>query len=333
MATLPDKPVTGEATKVSWAEGVIDYLSDLNSRIGAGGGGVPANGSFELDTNADGDPDSWDVTESSATLSLDSSDAIHGRQSVKFSFGATTGTGTVTNDTFLECAEGQRLELSYYVKGSWENSAGGLPHKAHILFFDDTSPTPAALSTVTLVDEGDTPTFWDKYSLQTVVPAGAFYYKIRLQAGDGATAVAGQNVKFDQVECRVYHGRVNVAWGSPLQLLDPVSPTTTTYTVTVTDEALGSGVLDGERPTKVAVYYLIEVAASESVQVTITDGYGVVVWDAQHNNSGGSIPATYTPIARPGYLWVALNERGEFTVTIDDDEPTDFNLDGYAYEV
>ena len=327
MATLPDTPVTGEATKVSWAEGVIDYLSNLNSRIGTGGGTVPANGSFELDTNEDGDPDSWDVTEASATLSLDSADSVHARQSVKFIFGATSGTGTVTNADFLECAEGQRLELSYHVKGSWENSAGGLPHKAQILFYNDATPVPVATSTVTLVDEGDTPIVWSKYFSQTVVPNGAYHYKVRLQAGDGSTGVSSETINFDLVGVRVFHGHVYLATADKVDIYSELAPSKGTKTIAVTPAALGGGFL--EQPISISFSYAGTMPSNDDTDLTFKNGDGDTVNTHSIDNSGNGTTLDFF-----GGVSLFLSPRGEFTMIIgEDDPPINFTLTLSGYDV
>jgi hypothetical protein len=93
----PDSPVTDEL----WGR-VKDNEDFLNSQVG-GGPTLPSNGSFEIDTDADGVPDNWTRTLSAGGAGvISTSISVHGKNSFQFTFpsGAGNGGGFLKSDSF-----------------------------------------------------------------------------------------------------------------------------------------------------------------------------------------------------------------------------------------
>ncbi len=185
------KPVcgpTGFGTKV---KDNIDYLYSL---IGTSiASGVP-NGSFEIDSDDDGIPDSW-----SQDLYAGGSGGIYttspadGAQSIYFTHpgGASNGGGYETSD-YIECSE----YLNYVIGVILWSTAAGMKNKVQVQFY--TKAKAANGAAVDLYNSTSNPTTATVFRFGIKPTASSRYFKIILVGGYTDTDVAGTTY-FDDV--------------------------------------------------------------------------------------------------------------------------------------
>lgn len=149
------------------------------------------NGSFEEDTNGDGEPDNWTVVEyTGGTVSLDTSEQIHGATSLKFA-SVGTGGGYATSDLF-EVQGSRNVPVSFALY----SSAVDVHNQVDIVWY---TAAQAVISTTTLYNDSATnPASWTTYSYTATPPANARYAAIRLFGCHEDNATVGQ-VWFDNV--------------------------------------------------------------------------------------------------------------------------------------
>ncbi len=182
-------------------DALIDDLTWLKARIADSE--LP-NGSFENDSDGDGQPDSWTVTDYvGGSHALDTTDPYHGQQCLKMT--ATSGGGYVEalSDSYRLCAPGQRIEVPFHLKAS----AAGVRVRCLLLWYD---ASQGYLSTSTVYDSTANSTTWARRSGQAVAPASARYYRVHVVVGESGGTVDAE-VRIDGVGTQVYRGRVPAA--------------------------------------------------------------------------------------------------------------------------
>ena len=148
------------------------------------------NGSFEADTNADGEPDDWTLTNNSGNAGRNVTENYHGTASMEL-----RGTG-VSQDELLsalfEVSPGFVEVLSFAIKAS-----NALAEPAVEVTWYDKDQSSISTSTVFSSDTGNTPTSWEyKTGLVMTPPSTARYASIKLI---GNQAVTSYTTYFDDV--------------------------------------------------------------------------------------------------------------------------------------
>lgn len=244
-----------------------DNYGEGTSSVLQGNFNLVLNGSFEQDTNGDGEPDDWTVVEytGSGGVTLDSTEQIHGLYSLKFT-STGSGGGYATSDYFE--VQGSR---TFAVSFSILASVATVHNQVDIIWY---TAAKAVISTSTLYDDTATnPTSWTFKSYSATAPATARYARVRLYGCKDDDAQAG-STWFDNV----------VADAAASGLFPNVNAE-----VTATDEELN--LLDGATVTTAEINILdgVTSTASEINYLDLTTGPGTqeaskaVVADANVN--------------------------------------------------
>jgi len=162
------------------------------------GSKVP-NGSFEIDSDADGIPDLWDKDlYPGGTFSLQDADddtSIHGAACVKFTHpsGASNGGGNITSD-YIEVSNERMITVGWSIKVS----ATGAKNQVVIRYFDEDKVDLSADDTVYSSTSG--PTSWTAMSSTSTPPANARYCKVKTIGGlDDTDPGAARDTYFDDI--------------------------------------------------------------------------------------------------------------------------------------
>lgn len=191
----PADVAVGDATEASNQNAQNDSIADLNSRLSGVTDETLANGSFEHDLDVDGEPDNWDITDSdggSHSISdlTAAGDAIHGKRSLQCVTNATGGRVEALSDTFLPISE----DLIIRVKGYIRASVGSNRTRIQILYY---SAAQSLVATDTLLDSTNTPTAWVRIDGTSTAPATAFFFKVKLFAGESGSPTTAGSIFFD----------------------------------------------------------------------------------------------------------------------------------------
>jgi hypothetical protein len=192
MATIPTVPSEKDTTKVSFAQAVVDALSELNAEAGSSKSQL-GNGSFE-DVES-GEPVLWNVTDfaggshaiSDATES--GGEAHHGQRSLQAT--ATGGGG------YVEALSGVFLPVgannTVLVMGFGRRDTANLRIRVQVLYYNENQ---SLVATDTVEDNADTGVVYSIRSGISTAPSTAHFYKIKLICGESGGSIGG-NVFFD----------------------------------------------------------------------------------------------------------------------------------------
>jgi len=173
--------VTVETTS-SYGDNKSPVATDLSENL-------ISNGSFETDTDADGEPDNWTETESSGTVARVTAENYHGAASLKFT---AAGTGTFVTSDKYEMTEGRDVDLSF---AYYASNASAQP-KIELAWYD-AAQASISNSTVFDSDQGTTATSWTYVEERIATPpANARYFEVKITGNDQATTY---NVWFDDI--------------------------------------------------------------------------------------------------------------------------------------
>ena len=201
------KPSVGDATKkTAFADAVINNLTDLNSRIGTGGAssGIP-NSSFEDDGDADGDPDSWTVTNIGGTSGIiaTSGDQAHGLNAWKVDYPASAAQGaTIQTNDYIAISPDEIIYLAWKMKGT---SATGANHVVSLLWY---TFNKSVISTTEIYSDPANPTEWTQCLSGAISPSTAKFMKIKIQGSDTTVPSDTGSISFDNV--RLVNGPADV---------------------------------------------------------------------------------------------------------------------------
>ncbi len=177
------KPVVGAG---GWAEEILGNLNHLYGVLGTIAAGDIPNGSFEIDSDADGIPDNW--TRSlypGGTGARDTLTPAHGAAGIKLTHpgGASNGGGSFTSD-YVACSPSlpEILGLIHWA------TAAGMHNKIQITYYNSAK---VELSTADLYDSTANPTTATTLLLGFTPPATARFYKLILSGGLTDIDVAG----------------------------------------------------------------------------------------------------------------------------------------------
>lgn len=200
--TAITKPTQGDATRKALADALIDNDAYFNSVISALNWLQVPNGSFEIDSDADGEPDLWDIQlfqNGAFALTgnlLGDTECRHGARAIKFTSpgGASNGGGTAESTDYNECAPDRPVFVSWLHR----SSVATIRNKVDVLFYD---ANRALLSTVNVYTSITNPTTWTFQIGAATPPSTARFCRIKLTGAENTTTVAG-SAYFDGVQLR-----------------------------------------------------------------------------------------------------------------------------------
>lgn len=152
------------------------------------------NGSFELDSDGDNQPDDWTITEDDATstVEIDTTNVSHGANSLKF-VSQGSGGGTATSSDFFEVNAGKTCVVAFTIK----STVADVRNQVQVRYFDKDQ---TFVSADTVYDEDTSnPTSFEEKRFVSSVPASATYAKLRLIGCDPSDATSGTTY-FDDVK-------------------------------------------------------------------------------------------------------------------------------------
>lgn len=189
-----DKPDVGDPTEKSLVDAIIDDLGFLWATVAPLASTASVNGSFEIDSDSDGQPDEWTQTlYAGGSGAIDAAVAAHGRNAYKFVHpgGGGNGGGYLESTSYFEVSTQRPMLLQWQMK----SSVAGIKNIVEVRFFDKDQ---SFLSTVTAYSSTANPTAWTVTARQVTVPASARYAKLRFTGGDSAVSTAG-STWFDDI--------------------------------------------------------------------------------------------------------------------------------------
>jgi hypothetical protein len=189
--TTLTKPDSGDATRKSLADGIIDNLAFLYGVYASLHGASVPNNSFELDTDSDGIPDEWTrtlFTNGAFALDTTAGNFIHGSKSAKFTHpgGVGNGGGTLITADYFEWNEKRPIVLQW----SHKCSAAGMLDKVEMQWFDSAL---SIISTSTIYSSTSNPTSWAQQAGAASPPVNTRYAKLKITGGDSSVNVAGSS--------------------------------------------------------------------------------------------------------------------------------------------
>ena len=172
------KFVTAELmTKI---KGNLDYLYGIN---GGGQGPEILNGSFEVDSDADGLPDHWDCTAyAGGAVAIESTSPSEGAKSLKFTHpgGAGNGGGRADSDYFpVTTAEGYYVQFLTWVSAG----ASAMKNKVQARYYTAAQVELSSASPADLYSSTVNPTSPTRYAYDLTPIADCKFVKIRVVGG------------------------------------------------------------------------------------------------------------------------------------------------------
>ena len=180
------------------ADVVVYSDDDVNlesSTSSAGAYNAVLNGSFEDDTDGDGNPDSWTITlYTGGSKTLDTTAQSHGDTSIKFT-SVGTGGGYAESTNLFPVSPSEPYELSWDMK----SDDAGVRNLVQIFWYKADSTASATASATALDDSTTNQTSWAREVYNATAPADAYFAKIRLTGCHSSDATSG-STWFDNVE-------------------------------------------------------------------------------------------------------------------------------------
>jgi hypothetical protein len=191
---------------------VVEELNANPDELGAeDSGGLVPNGSFEVDTNADGVPDGWTRTNYTAsTNAIDTSESTDGDQCFRFTSAGANGGGELETTNFFPVNEVDDLRVRFDLR----SSLATLRNVVSVRWYDISS---AFISASDIYDSTSNPTSFATQSLFATPPANSRFAKIRIIGCHPSTGLAGSTY-IDRIEV-FYQAVVSGVFGN-LELLD-----------------------------------------------------------------------------------------------------------------
>jgi len=173
---------------------VRDNFDALNAAIlGNSNADVP-NGSFEIDSDANGIADNWDQNlYPGGSATLDTTDQRSSLTSLKFTSPGGSGNGGGYYDSdYVPCNVLRPINLRF----SHKSSAAGIHNQVILRWF---TSAKVYVSATTIYDDTSTnPTSWTQFIRGAVPPSTACFFKVRLVGANSDDATAG-SAWFDEV--------------------------------------------------------------------------------------------------------------------------------------
>lgn len=198
--TAVTKPPQGQATRKPTIDAMIDNDAFFASVLSSLNWLQIPNGSFEIDTDADGTPDLWAktlYTGGSFALTgnlLSDTECRHGARAIKFTSPGGGGNG----GGYIQSTEYNEVEPERPVLVSWlqKSTVTNIRNKVEILWFD---ANRGAISTTTIYTSITNPTSWTHQWGAAKPPSTARYCQVKITGAENTTTVAG-SVYFDDVK-------------------------------------------------------------------------------------------------------------------------------------
>ena len=278
-----DQPIVGD-DGAGFARKVKDNLDYLYGHLGtaSAGSGVP-NGSFEIDSDADGIPDTWAKNlYAGGAGALETTDVAHAAKSYKFTHpgGAGNGGGYLDSD-YIEITDSDKYFVGFLLKCS----GTGLKNKVEIREYDKGK---IYQSTQTPYDSISNPTSWTQFQYQYTPAASIRYIKVRLIGGFTDTDPgASRNIFWDNIVfgALITQPKLKITTGS---FTSSQAAQTTHFTVNryafASPRVYSSGSTPGQLDYMLQGLYNIGLAAGDVRQWYIskldgTSGNWTVEWD------------------------------------------------------
>lgn len=223
-------PITNEEIQVKQPvrqelmQKIKNNFDNHEGRLIAAGGavGVP-NGSFEIDSDNDGIPDSWTRNfYPGGTGGYETTNPAHGAKAYRFTHpgGAGNGGGYLESD-YIEITEFISPVVEFYLRCS----VAGMKNIVRLNYYNSAK---VFISSEDIYTSTSNPTTWTRYRCIGVPPANARYVKIQLISGYTDTNVAG-NIFWDGITIDPYPSKIpvsftiNVAYTSSAEFVDVAS--------------------------------------------------------------------------------------------------------------
>lgn len=166
--------------------GNFDALhGSLGTVAGSGGGGVP-NGSFEIDSDANGDPDSWTRATQypGGSHALDTVNVAHGGKSLKItSPGGANNGGEAWDSDYIPCSPVSPFLLEVLMM----SDDAGLRNVVEVRWFKKDKVASAVRASDTLYDSAVAPTSWRRLLLGCSPPSDGCFCKLRITGAKAET--------------------------------------------------------------------------------------------------------------------------------------------------
>lgn len=157
---------------------------------------LASNGSFEVDTLGNGQPDSWTISPyTGSAIAITESVVTHGTQALEFNTaGVTTAGGTATSVLF-PVTEGSVCSVAW----SFYATNAATINTFVINWYDEDGAVSGAASTLTMPATGSVPTSWTAYHEDVTATAGATQGEIVITGISSASASPTAKAYFDGI--------------------------------------------------------------------------------------------------------------------------------------
>lgn len=168
----------------------------FNSAISGVSGSTLINNSFDIDSDSDGEPDSWDITlYAGGSSSLADTLAAHGAYALQFVHpgGGGNGGGFATSD-YIPCND----NYPFFIEFLHRNSQSGAKNNIQVLYYTELK---VFVSSEIIYTETTNPTSWEVVvSSAATIPATAQYCKVRVVGGvDDTDPGSSTQIYFDNI--------------------------------------------------------------------------------------------------------------------------------------
>ena len=184
-----------DAITQSLMQKIKDNFDFFNSSIG--GGQELINNSFDIDSDGDGEPDSWGITlYPGGSSDLDATNAEHGAFALKFVHpsGGGNGGGNALSD-YIPCNE----NYPFFIEFLHKCSQSGVKNIIQAIYYTEGKVYIAADDTI--YEKTTNPTIWEVVvTSAATIPSTAQYCKIRIIGGfTDADPGSSTNIWFDNI--------------------------------------------------------------------------------------------------------------------------------------
>ena len=236
---------------------------------------LASNGSFEVDSDNDGQPDNWTITPYTGSAIAITNDVVtDGVEALEFNTaGAGTGGGTATSAKF-PVTEGTTCSVSFSFYATHATTLNTFT----INWYDEDDVVSGAATTVTMPASGSVPTSWTNYQQEVTATAGATQGEIVLVGIATGGSNKSSKAYFDGISIINDPSMVTLGTAQSITgvktMTSPVLTTPTVTTPTITG-LISNGAATG---TAIGRGCLVTLSADEA----IANGTNVhVSWDSE----------------------------------------------------
>lgn len=216
-----------------WTQDDINVAESTTALASDFAFGLVTNGSFEDDTDGDGDPDGWTATEQ-GTVALDATDANHGAQCLKFT-STGSGGGYIVSSSFMEVSANNTYSIIFSVK----SSVADIRNLVTVSWYDLDQVIIAGSPATVWDDSATNPTSWTEKRFSVTPATGACFAKLSFYGCHSSDATSG-NTKYDYI--RMFDERVSGSKvAGDLAVTGDATVAGGDLTITLTDAAATAG--------------------------------------------------------------------------------------------